>query len=173
MPFYEYQCNSCGHTLEAMQKITEAPLKKCPHCGKPQLQRLMSAPVFPLEGRRLVRDGFQVGPGQQAQSRRPTRCDAPKDDKKDKTEASGSKEASISSDAAKPEKSADKPADKAADKAQDPGKKAVPSPAAGAATATSRRAAGSGSNKGNARKAVKRPARPAAKRSAAKPARRR
>ena len=48
MPFYEYQCNNCGHTLEAMQKITEAPLKKCPHCGKPQLRKLMSAPVFRL-----------------------------------------------------------------------------------------------------------------------------
>jgi putative FmdB family regulatory protein len=50
MPFYEYQCKSCGHDLEAMQKISEAPLKKCPHCGKSQLQRLMSAPVFRLKG---------------------------------------------------------------------------------------------------------------------------
>jgi putative FmdB family regulatory protein len=50
MPFYEYQCKSCGHELEAMQKVSEAPLKKCPHCGKTQLQRLMSAPVFRLKG---------------------------------------------------------------------------------------------------------------------------
>jgi putative FmdB family regulatory protein len=50
MPFYEYQCKSCGHALEAMQKINDAPLKKCPHCGKSQLQRLMSAPVFRLKG---------------------------------------------------------------------------------------------------------------------------
>ena len=50
MPFYEYQCNNCGHTLEAMQKVSDSPLKKCPHCGKPQLQRLMSAPVFRLKG---------------------------------------------------------------------------------------------------------------------------
>jgi putative FmdB family regulatory protein len=50
MPFYEYQCKSCGHDLEAMQKISEAPLRKCPHCGKSQLQRLMSAPVFRLKG---------------------------------------------------------------------------------------------------------------------------
>src|SRR5580700_10822198 len=50
MPFYEYQCKNCGHDLEAMQKITERPLKKCPHCGKSQLQRLMSAPVFRLKG---------------------------------------------------------------------------------------------------------------------------
>jgi putative FmdB family regulatory protein len=50
MPFYEYQCKSCGHELEAMQKVSDAPLKKCPDCGKPQLTRLMSAPVFRLKG---------------------------------------------------------------------------------------------------------------------------
>src|SRR6266851_2305917 len=50
MPFYEYQCKNCGHDLEAMQKITDPPLKKCPDCGKSQLQRLMSAPVFRLKG---------------------------------------------------------------------------------------------------------------------------
>src|ERR1700760_3430174 len=50
MPFYEYQCKNCGHELEAMQKVSDAPLKKCPHCGKSQLQRLISAPVFRLKG---------------------------------------------------------------------------------------------------------------------------
>jgi len=50
MPFYEYQCKSCDHELEAMQKVSDAPLRKCPHCGKSQLQRLMSAPVFRLKG---------------------------------------------------------------------------------------------------------------------------
>ena len=50
MPFYEYQCKSCGHELEAMQMVSDAPLKKCPDCGKSQLQRLMSAPVFRLKG---------------------------------------------------------------------------------------------------------------------------
>jgi putative FmdB family regulatory protein len=50
MPFYEYQCKNCGHELEAMQKVSDSPLKKCPHCGKSQLRRLMSAPVFRLKG---------------------------------------------------------------------------------------------------------------------------
>ncbi|MGA2709133.1 MAG: FmdB family zinc ribbon protein [Steroidobacteraceae bacterium] len=50
MPFYEYQCKQCGHQLEAMQKVNDAPLKRCPDCGKPALQRLMSAPVFRLKG---------------------------------------------------------------------------------------------------------------------------
>jgi putative FmdB family regulatory protein len=50
MPFYEYLCKSCGHELEAMQKVSDSPLKKCPDCGKSQLERLMSAPVFRLKG---------------------------------------------------------------------------------------------------------------------------
>jgi len=50
MPFYEYQCSSCGHLLEAMQKITDAPLRKCPECGRSTLKKLLSAPVFRLKG---------------------------------------------------------------------------------------------------------------------------
>jgi putative FmdB family regulatory protein len=32
MPTYEYKCPNCGH-FEAVQKITEEPLKVCPTCG--------------------------------------------------------------------------------------------------------------------------------------------
>jgi putative FmdB family regulatory protein len=169
MPFYEYQCNNCGHTLEAMQKITEAPLKKCPQCGKPQLQKLMSAPVFRLKGGGWYETDFKSDQDNKRNIADRPEPDAPKDDKKDKTEVSGSKEAATASDAAKPEKSAEKSSDKAADSE----KKAAPSSGAGAAAAPARRAAASGSNKSNTRKAVKRPARPAMKRGAAKPARRR
>ena len=79
MPFYEYQCKSCGHDLEAMQKISDRPLKKCPHCGKSQLQRLMSAPVFRLKGGGWYETDFK---GDQDNKRnladRPD-ADAPKD----------------------------------------------------------------------------------------------
>ena len=50
MPFYEYQCSACGAQTEVLQKITDAPLKKCPECGKNQLVKLVSAPVFRLKG---------------------------------------------------------------------------------------------------------------------------
>lgn len=50
MPFYEYQCSNCGHHLEAMQKISDAPMRKCPECGKSTLRKLLSAPVFRLKG---------------------------------------------------------------------------------------------------------------------------
>lgn len=50
MPFYEYECSACKHQTEVLQKISDAPLKKCPECGKQALKRLISAPVFRLKG---------------------------------------------------------------------------------------------------------------------------
>jgi putative FmdB family regulatory protein len=50
MPIYEYRCAACGHELEALQKISDSPLRKCPECGKSMLKRLMSAPSFRLKG---------------------------------------------------------------------------------------------------------------------------
>jgi putative FmdB family regulatory protein len=50
MPFYEYQCRACGAQVEVMQKISDAPLKKCPECGRNMLTKLVSAPVFRLKG---------------------------------------------------------------------------------------------------------------------------
>ena len=50
MPFYEYECASCKFYSEVMQKITDAPLTKCPSCGKSTLKKLVSAPNFRLKG---------------------------------------------------------------------------------------------------------------------------
>lgn len=50
MPIYEYRCAACGHHMDALQKMSEAPLRKCPECGKSQLRRLVSAPQFRLKG---------------------------------------------------------------------------------------------------------------------------
>ena len=41
MPTYDYKCSGCGHEFEAFQSITDAPLKKCPQCGKRRLERLI------------------------------------------------------------------------------------------------------------------------------------
>jgi putative FmdB family regulatory protein len=155
MPFYEYQCNSCGHTLEAMQKVSDAPLKKCPHCGKPQLQKLMSAPVFRLKGGGWYETDFKSDQDNKRNlADRPE--DSPKEEKKEGA-AAESKEAPAA-DAKKIEKPADKPVEKAA--SGDLGKKT-------AARATGRPAA----HKTNLRKVAKRPSRPPVKRGRAKPAR--
>ena len=50
MPIYEYQCAGCGHELEKLQKISAAPLRDCPRCGAPRLQKRVSAAAFRLKG---------------------------------------------------------------------------------------------------------------------------
>jgi putative FmdB family regulatory protein len=127
MPFYEYQCKSCGHELEAMQKVSDALLKKCPHCGKSQLTRLMSAPVFRLKGGGWYETDFKGDKDKQRNlADRPD--DAPKDAKDTDTKAkdekgkegkdakSGETKADAPATKESPkatEKAADKPADKA------------------------------------------------------------
>ena len=49
MPIIEYECENCGDSHEAMQKISERPLQKCSICGG-RLKRLMSKNTFHLKG---------------------------------------------------------------------------------------------------------------------------
>jgi putative FmdB family regulatory protein len=50
MPIYEYECPKCG-VVDAMQKITEDPLKTCPtpKCRR-KVRKLMSSTQFQLKG---------------------------------------------------------------------------------------------------------------------------
>jgi putative FmdB family regulatory protein len=131
MPFYEYQCKSCGHELEAMQKVSDPPLKKCPDCGKSQLQRLMSAPVFRLKGGGWYETDFKGDKDNQRNLADRPEADAPKDTKeadstakdekgkegKDaKTAETKASEAPAAKEPAAKEKSSDKSPEKSAEK---------------------------------------------------------
>lgn len=50
MPIYEYQCERCGHQLEALQAVSEKALKECPACHEMALNKLISAVSFQLKG---------------------------------------------------------------------------------------------------------------------------
>lgn len=50
MPIYAYQCQSCGHELEALQKMSDAALTECPACHTPNLKKQVSAAAFRLGG---------------------------------------------------------------------------------------------------------------------------
>ena len=43
MPTYEYACDACGWKFERFQSITAGPLRKCPHCARLSLRRLIGA----------------------------------------------------------------------------------------------------------------------------------
>jgi len=49
MPIYEYKCENCRKRTERIQKISDPPLKKCPHCGGP-LRKLISSPAIQFSG---------------------------------------------------------------------------------------------------------------------------
>jgi putative FmdB family regulatory protein len=50
MPIYAYRCEACGHELDALQKISDAPLKDCPECGAAALVKQITAAAFRLKG---------------------------------------------------------------------------------------------------------------------------
>ncbi|HWS69164.1 MAG TPA: FmdB family zinc ribbon protein [Steroidobacteraceae bacterium] len=157
MPFYEYQCKSCGHTLEAMQKVNDSPLKKCPDCGKSQLVRLMSAPVFRLKGGGWYETDFKGDQDNKKNLADRPEAEAAKDDKKPAADAKDAGGKEVGKDAAGKDaggKDAAKPAEKAADK---PAEKAAP-------TESAKKPAGGGMSRRGT------PARPSSKKAVKKPA---
>lgn len=50
MPIYEYQCTSCHHHFDLMQKISDPPETVCPECSKNTAIKLVSAAGFQLKG---------------------------------------------------------------------------------------------------------------------------
>jgi len=61
LPIYEYRCEECGHELEAIQKMADAPLVDCPGCKKPSLKKLISASAFRLKGGGWYETDFKKG----------------------------------------------------------------------------------------------------------------
>ncbi|MGY3040204.1 putative FmdB family regulatory protein [Rhodanobacter sp. TND4EL1] len=50
MPIYEFECTSCGHHYDRLQKLSDADPSNCPVCGAPHLRRVVTAPSFRLAG---------------------------------------------------------------------------------------------------------------------------
>jgi putative FmdB family regulatory protein len=138
MPFYEYQCSSCSHHVEVLQKITDAPLRKCPDCGKQTLKKLMSAPVFRLKGsgwyetdfkseneqKRNLADRDEGGDSKSEESKTDS---GSKSEAKSESKSSSSKVSSTTTKkAAKPAAKPSKPAAKAAAKRAKPAKASKP-----------------------------------------------
>ena len=61
MPLYDYQCGSCSHQMEVLQKISAAPLTDCPACQQPELKKVLSAPGFRLSGKGWYETDFKTG----------------------------------------------------------------------------------------------------------------
>ncbi|MEW6682758.1 MAG: FmdB family zinc ribbon protein [Nitrospirota bacterium] len=49
MPIYEYECQTCHHRVELIQKVSDAPLAECPKC-KGVVKRLIAPPALQFKG---------------------------------------------------------------------------------------------------------------------------
>ena len=49
MPIYEYICEKCGAHIEVMQRVSDAPLKRCQKC-RGKLEKIVSRTSFQLKG---------------------------------------------------------------------------------------------------------------------------
>jgi putative FmdB family regulatory protein len=61
MPIYAYRCESCGHSLDALQKVSDAPLRDCPACGAAALHKQVTAAGFQLKGSGWYATDFKGG----------------------------------------------------------------------------------------------------------------
>src|SRR5580765_7234446 len=50
MPTYAYRCQNCGSEFEKVQKFADAPVKKCPVCGKGPVRRQFQATAIVFKG---------------------------------------------------------------------------------------------------------------------------
>lgn len=61
MPIYEYRCSSCGFQKEYIQKLSDAPLTRCPECSQESFAKLLSAAGFQLKGNGWYATDFKGG----------------------------------------------------------------------------------------------------------------
>ncbi len=50
MPIYAYRCESCGHSKDVLQKISDPLLAVCPACGAESFKKQVTAAGFQLKG---------------------------------------------------------------------------------------------------------------------------
>jgi putative FmdB family regulatory protein len=102
MPIYEYRCGACGVQREVLQKMSDAPLKDCPECGKPALSKMVTAAGFQLKGSGWYATDFKHGATQK--SKTPAETQSKSEDAKPAAKADDKPATSA------PEKKADAPA---------------------------------------------------------------
>ncbi len=63
MPIYEYLCDKCEREFEVEQRITEDPIRSCPHCRSRKVRRLISQTSFVLKGSGWYADLYSSNKG--------------------------------------------------------------------------------------------------------------
>src|SRR5215211_6249069 len=91
MPLYEYECESCHHRFEKIQKFSDPLVDVCPVCGG-VVKKLFSSPSFQFKGTGFYATDYAKKSGSDSGSH-------------SKGSSSGSSTAGSSSDASKSDSS--------------------------------------------------------------------
>lgn len=86
MPIYEYVCDACEHSFEALRKLSDAPLVDCPQCNQPKVRKMLSSAGFRLKGGGWYETDFKTGSkknlaGDSASSKSETKSETKSDSK--------------------------------------------------------------------------------------------
>jgi putative FmdB family regulatory protein len=141
VPIYEYRCGACGLQKEFLQRLSDAPLRDCPECGKPELAKLMSAAGFQLKGTGWYATDFKSSGAKPAAKAKQDKSTETKQDKSTETKQDKSTET-------KQDKSTETKQDKSTETKQ--GKSAESSGGDGPKTNSSKAGAASGAGTGPA-----------------------
>lgn len=86
MPIYEYKCSACSHQFDAIQKMSDEPLKTCPHCAEDKVVRLVSAAGFQLKGSGWYATDFKTKPKSESSTAKASTSDSKSSDTTTKTD---------------------------------------------------------------------------------------
>jgi putative FmdB family regulatory protein len=86
MPLYEYQCESCAHRFERIQKFSDPPVETCPQCGG-AVRKLLSSPAIQFKGSGFyITDYGKGGSGGESTGQKADKAGAASEAKSDKAE---------------------------------------------------------------------------------------
>ena len=88
MPIYEYVCEKCGAHSEVLQKVTDAPLKRCKEC-KGKLEKVISRTSFQLKGSGWYKTDYASG-GSTAKAEKTEKSEKSEKKSEKKTDSSSS-----------------------------------------------------------------------------------
>ena len=88
VPLYEFECESCHHRFERIQKFSDPLPEKCPHCGRGPIKKRLSTPAIQFKG-----SGFYI-----TDYAKKSDADGREADKKGEAASSDTKTAAASSD---------------------------------------------------------------------------
>jgi putative FmdB family regulatory protein len=75
VPIYEYQCDDCGASFEAFQKMSDDPLVECEKCGGP-LRKVLHPVAIHFKGSGFYTTDYGKGSGRRTGGREPGSGDA-------------------------------------------------------------------------------------------------